>query len=103
MVQARMGQHGQAAGLMDQGHGVGGGDFEFGHPGGPAFLEEAFKGLVQAGAKAFLDQGPADMRAARGVAIGQGEDGFGAQGDAQIVDARRPFPGCASGGRIGTS
>ena len=62
VVQRRMGQHRQAVRLMDQRDGGIGGDFVFGHPGGPAFLQVFLKRFIHAGAQPFEHQRPAHVR-----------------------------------------
>src|SRR5690348_8834289 len=55
-VQSRMSHDRHAAGLVNEFDRLRSGHFKLWHPGGPILLEEPFESLIQAAAKAGLDQ-----------------------------------------------
>ncbi|MFM1942856.1 MAG: hypothetical protein RI897_1838 [Verrucomicrobiota bacterium] len=87
LVDARVGEDGDPAGLVEELDGVGDGDSCFWCPGGAVTAEEALEGFVDAAADPFLDEGAGDVGAAWGAAIGEGEDFVGGEGDLVLLQA----------------
>ena len=55
------------------------------------FLEESLERLVHRRAKPLLDERAADMRTARGAAVGELKDGFRLERDVQLIESRDHF------------
>src|SRR5260221_358228 len=83
-VQTRVGHHRQSARLMNQVHGLEPGNFELGHPGRLALLQEPLEGLVQVRAESLLDKRARHMRPPPSAAIRQGKNRFGLQWNAHL-------------------
>ena len=87
-VQARMRHHREAAGLMNQFNAFERGHLGLGHPRGPAFFQEPLERFVEVADQSVLHQRAGDVRPAGRFAIGQRENGFGLERNAQLVDGR---------------